>query len=172
LKRLREIEMVPFKAYAEAKLASVMTAHVVFEAIDSTRPATMCPEVMTGLLRKELGFEGVVVSDDLEMKAIADYFSLEEATVLGALAGVDLFLVCHKAASQRRCIEALVKAVESGRVSRARIEDANKRLDAISDRFAHAPGDYLSTLGSAEHEKLAEGLHAAAPGKDPTEVLA
>ncbi|MGA9521601.1 MAG: beta-N-acetylhexosaminidase, partial [Myxococcaceae bacterium] len=125
MERLRSVELVPFRAYAQAGLASLMTAHVMFDAIDPQVPATMSPAVLDGVLRRELGFDGVLVSDDLEMKAIADNYGIGEAAVLGAIAGVDLFLVCHRAAIQREAIEALVHAVESGRIARSRIEEAN-----------------------------------------------
>lgn len=169
LARLRRIELVPFRAYAEAKLASVMTAHVIFEAVDPGVPATMSAKVLDGVLRRELGFDGVLVSDDLEMKAIADHYSVAEAAVLGTLAGVDLFLVCHHASVQREAIEAIVKAVESGRIPRARISEANVRLDALARRFAHPAGNHLSRLGSEEHRQLAEGVVATQVGRDPTE---
>lgn len=171
LERLRKIELVPFRAYADAKLASLMTAHVLFEAVDKDIPATLSSRVLSGVLRDELKFEGVLVSDDLEMKAIADHYGVAEAAVQGTKAGVDLFLVCHKWELQRDAIEAVVKAVECGEISRARIAQANARLDALANRFAHLPEDRLATLGNAEHRALAEGLASAAAGKDPTEVL-
>ena len=124
------------------------------------------------LLREEVGFDGVLVSDDLEMKAIADHYSVEEATVQGTLAGVDLFLVCHKAEVQRRAIEALVRAVESGRVSHQRLAEAHMRLTRLEARFAHPAEERLATLGDAEHRALADGLASTFRGKDPTEVLA
>ena len=169
LARLRATELVPFRAYAQAGLAALMTAHVTFEAVDAGVPATMSQKVLGGVLRGELGFEGVLVSDDLEMKAIADHYDLGEVAVRGAAAGVDLFLVCHRADRQRAAIEALVRAVEEGRLPRARVLEANARLDVLARRFAHPPEDRLATLGSAEHEALRAGLVAAAAGADPTE---
>ena len=171
LERLRQVELVPFRAFAQAGLASLMTAHVLFDALDPGVPATMSQRVLQGVLREELGFDGVLVSDDLEMKAIADHYSVEEATVQGTLAGVDLFLVCHHADVQRRCIEALVKAVESGRVPRERIAEAHQRLARLEARFAHPPEDRVATLGDAGHRALASGLASTFAGKDPTEVL-
>ncbi len=172
LKRLREVELVPFAAYAKAGLASLMTAHVIFDAVDPGVPATMSHKAQTGLLRGELGYDGVLVSDDLEMKAIADNYQVEEAAVQCVLAGVDLMRVCHRADRQRAAIEALVKAVESGRVPKARIDEAHRRLDLLASRFAHPAGAFLSLLGDAEHQRLAENLSADFVGKDPTEALA
>lgn len=171
LERLRRVELVPFVAYARARLASLMTAHVLFDAVDPSVPATMSAKVLGGILRGEVGFRGVLVSDDLEMKAIADNYSVPEAAVLGALAGIDLFLVCHHAALQRSAIEALVRAVESGRLPRARIAEANQRLDALAQRFAHPAEDRLSQLGTSEHRQLAVGLSSSQAGEDPTERL-
>lgn len=171
LERLRRVELVPFRAFAQARLASLMTAHVLFDALDKGVPATMSERVLTGVLREELGFDGVLVSDDLEMKAIADHYTVEEAAVQGTLAGVDLFLVCHQADVQRRAIEAVVKAVESGRIPRERITEAHRRLDVLASRFAHPAEDRLATLGGAEHHALAKGLDSAFAGKDPTEVM-
>ncbi|HYR54730.1 MAG TPA: glycoside hydrolase family 3 N-terminal domain-containing protein, partial [Myxococcaceae bacterium] len=168
MQRLRSVELVPFRAYAEAGLAALMTAHVMFEAVDPGVPATMSRRALEDVLRGELGFEGVIVSDDLEMKAIADHYPLEEAVVRGALAGVDLFLVCEHASSQRHAIEALVRAVESGDVSRRRIEESVRRLDALAARFAHPAQDLFASLGSAEHRRMSEGFRGGAGGPDPT----
>jgi beta-N-acetylhexosaminidase len=171
LARLREVELVPFRAYAEADLAAVMTAHVLFDAVDPDVPATLSAQVLDGLLRRELGFSGVVVSDDLEMKAIVDHFGIEEAAVRGTLAGVDLFLVCHRAEAQRAAIAAVVRAVQDGQVPRSRIDEANRRLDALAARFARPWEDRLATLGTAEHRALAAGLVASASGRDPTDAV-
>ncbi len=170
LERLRQVELVPFEAYARAGLASLMTAHVIFDAIEPEKPATMSRAVLTDLLRNQLGFEGVIVSDDLEMKAIADHYSIERAVVEGLEAGVDLFLVCHLATRQWSAIDAVVKAVESGRLSVERLEASRARLAALERRFVHGPEDLLSTLGSSEHRALAKGLSVEEfTGVDPTE---
>lgn len=170
LKRLRDVELVPFAAWAKAGLSSVMTAHVIFEALDPGLPATMSARVLTGLLRQELGFDGVIVSDDLEMKAIADHFSVERAVVEGVIAGVDLFLVCHHARVQRSAIHAVVSAVKQGRLTAERLEQSRARIAALARRFAHGPEDLFHTLGSARHRELAQGLDAGAfAGRDPTE---
>jgi beta-N-acetylhexosaminidase len=158
LQRLRRVELVPFEAYARRHLAAIMTAHVVFEAIDPAVPATMSRDVLEGVLRKEVGFAGVVVSDDLEMKAIADNYGISEAVTRGAAAGVDLFLVCHQAKLQLDAIESLVRAVESGAVPRARIEQANHRLQAFQSRFVRRAERRFALLGQREHLALAQGL--------------
>lgn len=170
LKRLRDVELKPFAAWAKAKLAAVMTAHVVFDALEPGKPATMSQKAM-GLLRHELGFNGVLVSDDLEMKAIAEHFSVEQAVVEGVNAGVDLFLVCHKEQVQRAAIEALAKAVRERRVPEARLQEAIDRVAALASKFAQPAltSPLLSRLGSAEHQVLAQGLSSDFRGVDPTE---
>lgn len=170
LERLRRVELVPFAAYARAGLAAVMTAHVVFEALEPGVPATMSRLAMDGVLRNELGFDGVIVSDDLEMSAIAQHFTVEEAAVRGLGAGVDQFLVCHQVDVQRRAIEAVVRAVESGEVPEARLGAACARIEAMKDRFVRGPEDRLDCLGSAAHHSLAQGLELEpSSGADPTE---
>jgi beta-N-acetylhexosaminidase len=170
LARLRAVELQPFAAYARAGLASLMTAHVVFQAVDPGRPATMSRRVLTGVLREELGFTGVVVSDDLEMKAIADHYSVARAAVEGLQAGADQFLVCHHIDVQRRAIEAVVRAVEEGEVSGAQLDAALARVDALMRRFVRGPEEGLTRLGSEEHRALSHGLGVESfTGADPTE---
>jgi beta-N-acetylhexosaminidase len=142
--RLAQVELRPFIAAIRAGVAAIMIAHIVFDAIDASAPATMSRTVVTGLLREELGFAGVVISDDLEMKAIIDHFGIEEAVTRGAAAGVDLFLACHTPDLQHRAIDAIVHGVERGFISRHQVEDANARLDRLFNRFvqpsvAHRP---------------------------------
>lgn len=139
LARLEEVELVPFRAAVEANVASVMTAHVMFPALDPDEPATLSPAILDGLLRQKLGYDGVVVSDDLEMAAVADRYGVEELVRKGLLAGVDLFLVCHDPNKQAAAIEAAHRLVESGRVPRARAEEALRRVAAMKAKYVGAP---------------------------------
>jgi beta-N-acetylhexosaminidase len=169
LQRLRQVELAPFTVLARAGVASVMTAHVVFDALDPGRPSTMSAPVMR-LLREECGFQGCVVSDDLEMKAVADNFSLEEVVPAALGAGVDALLVCHRAELQHRAIDLARAAVESGRVSRERLAEARARVDALL-RWAGPPPDpriVRARLRTAEHLALAARVPALATGRDPT----
>lgn len=136
LDRLREIELVPFQAAIQAGVATIMTAHVVFEALDPGVPATMSKKAIDGLLRRELGFQGVVISDDLEMKAVHDKFPMQQVVEDALNAGVDAFLACKELALQHEVLGIIVRAVESGRVPRARLEEAAGRMDALANRFA------------------------------------
>lgn len=139
LERLRAVELPPFRAAIEAGVACVMTTHVVFDAVDPGVPATMSEPAIEGLLRGELRFDGVVISDDLEMAAIAEHpdigGDLGEAAVRTVLAGVDLVLCCHREDRQHRVIDALAEAIASGRIPRTRIDAAHRRLDRLFARF-------------------------------------
>ena len=143
LGRLSRTELPPFEAAIKAGVASIMCAHVMFDVLDANFPATMSSPVIDGLLRKQLKFNGVVCSDDLEMKAIIDHFGIEEAVVRGATAGTDLFFVCKEHDLQRRAIEALTAAVKQGDVSIKRIEQSNRRLDVLFDKYVR-PGSQWS----------------------------
>lgn len=131
LDRLRAVELVPFAAAAAAGVASVMTAHVLFPRLDRTRPATLSPEILA-LLRGELAYDGVIFSDDLEMKAVADHFSVE-ARSLGALeAGVDALLVCSDLSLAGEVLRLLERAPDH------RLEHPLRRWLALKERYAPA----------------------------------
>ena len=119
LDRLRRIELLPFVSAVKAGVASIMSAHVLFEAIDSDRPATLSPRVLHDVLRCELGFEGLIVSDDLEMDAIVDRMPIESAAVDAINAGVDLLLCCHREDRQRLVLGALAGGVDPTMAERA-----------------------------------------------------
>src|SRR5580692_6249452 len=110
--RLEQVELPPFRAAAGAGIAALMTAHVVYESLDRGVPATMSRAVCASLLRAEIGFEGALVSDDLEMKAVSLQYPIEEAAIEAVWAGCDALLVCSDEALQGRAHEALVKKAE------------------------------------------------------------
>ena len=169
LERLERIELPPFRALARAGVASVMTAHVVFDPFDAERPATLSPAVMR-LLRERVGFDGCAISDDLEMKAVAEHFPLEEAAPGAVAAGVDALLVCHTAALQHRAIDLVRAAVESGRIPLGRIAEARARIERLL-RFAGPPPDPRAAragLRTPAHLSVARRIPPHATGRDPT----
>jgi beta-N-acetylhexosaminidase len=129
LERLLAVELPPFAAAVAAGVASVMSAHVVFEAIDPHRPATFSPDVIA-LLRERLRFDGVLFSDDLEMKAVADHWRPNEMVDLALGAGVDVLLACKRFA----LVTELLDRLES--LPDARIEPALRRVAALKQRLA------------------------------------
>lgn len=133
--RLDRVELPPFRAAIQAGVAAIMTSHVLFEAIDPTRPATMSAAVIDGLLRQQLGFDRVVFSDDLEMKAVLDHYGIEQTVTQAAIAGVDVMCVCSRHDLQHLAIEALIKAVERGSLHKHRLIESNHRIDALMERF-------------------------------------
>jgi len=133
--RLETVELVPFRAALDAGLAAVMTSHLLFPALDPDLPATLSPAVLTGLLREEMGFEGLIITDDLEMKGVAEGWGAPEAAVLAVLAGADLLLCCHAWETQRAIRQALLKAMETGRLSEARLDKAAARIAAAKARW-------------------------------------
>jgi beta-N-acetylhexosaminidase len=159
LERLERIELAPFRAAIAAGVPSIMAAHIVFEALDAELPASMSPAVLA-LLRQRLGYDGIVVTDDLEMKAIADHFALEDVVLRGLSAGVDVFLVCHTAELAHRGIAAVVRAVRAGRVSEATLKLALERVTRFAARFAHPPleSSDLSSLDGEPHRTVVARL--------------
>jgi beta-N-acetylhexosaminidase len=160
--RLDKVELRPFRA-AATRIPSLMTAHVVFEALDSEIPATMSAAAIRKLLREELGFEGVVFSDDLEMKAITERYSIEEAGVLAIEAGCDLLLVCSDLEAAARLRETL--ATEAGRSEpfRVRLAEARSRADALRRQIHDLPPavPLQNALDSAEARSVMERLGVA-----------
>jgi beta-N-acetylhexosaminidase len=165
--RLREVEFLPFKAAVEAGVATIMTAHVFVPSLDDKRPATLSRRVVTELLRGELQYQGVILSDDLEMKAIAAEYAVPAAAVLAIEAGCDGALICsgdHD--TQAAALEALVHAVESDRLRLARLEDALKRQQRAKERFLAAAvatrppaaRTLRSALGRDEHRAIADEM--------------
>lgn len=133
--RLDRVELRPFRAGIEAGVDAVMTAHVDFPAIepDEGVPATLSRAVLTGLLREELGHEGLVVTDCMEMNAIADGVGTVEGAVRAIRAGADVVLVSHTPSLQTAAIEAVVDAVEAGELPEERVDDAARRVLRLKD---------------------------------------
>ena len=125
--RLEQIEIPPFRAASGAGIASFMTAHVVCEALDPQVPATLSRAICASLLRAEIGFEGVLFSDDLEMAAVAARYSIEDSAVEAIWAGCDALLVCKSEDMADRAHEALVKRAERDQKFRDRCVEAATR---------------------------------------------
>jgi beta-N-acetylhexosaminidase len=163
--RIRRVECVPFRAAIAAEVAFLMTAHILVPSFDEERPATLSRAIVYDLLRDELGFEGVILSDDLEMKAIAATYSVPDAAVQAVAAGCDGLLVCSGQADvQAAALEALVHAVEQQVVPVGRLEDALHRQRRAKERMLGAPIGVASartlrqTLGCDAHRRVADEM--------------
>jgi beta-N-acetylhexosaminidase len=177
MKRLWECELVPFMAAARAQLASVMTAHVQFEALGGD-PATLSAEALH-LLRKEVGFSGVCYSDDLEMGAIVEHTGVLDAAPQAIAAGCDAVLICSSLYLQNQAIDAIARAARSGPLSHERLGEAAGRIAELQRRFvkpasAIEPAKAAAACGTAEARDLVALLSGPGPllgaaQHDPTE---
>ena len=160
--RIERVELVPFRAAIEARVASIMTAHILIPALDGERPATLSPRVVNELLKQRLGYDGLVLSDDLEMKAISGRYGMAEATVAAIGAGCDAVLMCGADQDpQARAIEAVIRAVEEEELPLSRVEDAMARHRRVKERFLAGRSRPLrgselrALLGRDEHQAVA-----------------
>ena len=163
--RLDAVELQPFRAAIEAGVAAIMTAHILVPALDDERPATLSPAIVDGLLKKKLAHEGLVLSDDLEMKAISSRYGIAEATVAAIAAGCDAVLMCgSQQEPQAAALEAVIHAVEQDTLPASRVEDALARHRRVKGRFlstAQLPSKPLggralrALLGRDEHQAVA-----------------
>jgi len=162
--RLEAVELVPFVRAIEADVATMMTAHVLVPALDEKTPASLSKAIVTDLLKESLGYRGVVFCDDLGMKAVSATHPLAEATVDALAAGNDAVLLCNSAADEQAvAIEAIIRAVESGRLPEKRVDDALARQRRVKEKFfggRSRPTVPLAVVGCAEHQAVAEEMAA------------
>lgn len=162
--RLAAVEYVPFRAGIAAGLATIMTAHVLVPSIDPDVPATLSRAMVDGALKGALGFDGLVISDDLGMKAVAANWPLPDAMVAALQAGCDAVLLCNSTQDeQAAALEAVIHALENGTLPEARVEDALARQWRVKTRFARllqAPPAALAGVGRDAHQKVADRMAA------------
>jgi beta-N-acetylhexosaminidase len=167
--RLRAVEFEPFRAAIRERVAFIMTAHVLVPALDDQRPATLSPDIVQALLREELAFDGVILSDDLEMKAISGRMPTPTAAIEAIRAGCDGVLVCSGDVEvQAATLEALVKAVESGEIGAMRLDAALTRLRRAKEQFLARERPRIgarlrelrAVIGRDEHQAIAAEMAA------------
>ncbi|GGM95515.1 glycoside hydrolase family 3 protein [Streptomyces fuscichromogenes] len=135
-----ELDLAPFRAAIDAGVPMLMSAHVVFPALDPDRPATLSPRILGDLLRGELGFDGVLVSDALEMKAIADRYGEAAAARLALAAGADQVIVAvPHLETTLACRDAVLDGLRSGELAPERVEEAATRVRRLARRYATPP---------------------------------
>jgi beta-N-acetylhexosaminidase len=161
--QLEACELVPFREAVQADIEAIMTAHVVYPAWDPDRPATLSPTILRGILREDMAFQGVIVSDDLGMTGVAAVLPWQEIPVQALRAGVDLLLICHHQARQEHAYHRVVKAVQDGEVSAAVVDRAVTRIRELKSRLlglreADIARPTLDSIGSVAHRALAERL--------------
>ncbi len=140
--RLDEIELVPFRRAVDSGVMAVMTGHLALPLLDSERPATLSEPIISGLLREELGFEGLVVTDGLDMEGIADGMQIGEIAVRALEAGVDQLILTR---DERRAHRAIMRAIDEGRITEDRIDASLTRIlrakawAGLADPLANQP---------------------------------
>ncbi|MET9955802.1 glycoside hydrolase family 3 protein [Streptomyces sp. NPDC006339] len=181
LATLHARELAPFRAAIAAGSKAVMSAHILLSALDPDRPATLSPQILTGLLRRELGFEGLIVTDGMEMQAISSTYGIERGSVLAIAAGADAICVGGGLADEDtvlRLRDALVNAVRTGELPEERLADAAARVRALASwTQAHRVRGAVSGPGAASQEGTAPGTEvglvaarralAVTPGERP-----
>ncbi|MBZ9713573.1 beta-N-acetylhexosaminidase [Deinococcus multiflagellatus] len=175
---LEACEWVPFRAAAQAGVGSVMTAHILYPALDPERPATLSPALLAGVLRQAWGYDGVIVTDAMDMKAVADRYPHGQGAPLALAAGADAVLVCGHGDQRLHDVHAaaLDAALLSGTLDPARLDEAVARLDRAAARFPGTPQPYSPAqrgqdeaatarwaLGALERRGEVPALDPAAP---------
>lgn len=152
--RLYEIELAPFIAAIEAGVDSIMTAHIIFNAYDEEYPATLSHKVITGLLREELGYDGIVMTDEMRMDAIRKNFGVGEAAVLAIQAGVDILLYAESTSTSLEAHAGVLEACLDGTISEERINESVYRILKKKIKYGLLD-DYKPSLNLTD-EKFAE----------------
>lgn len=132
---LNQLELVPFKAAIENGADVVMVAHILLPKIDPQYPSSMSKEIITGMLRDQLGFDGVVMTDDMTMKAITNHFDIGQAAVDSVKAGSDVILIAHEYANVTAAIQAVKAAVNKGEITEDRINDSVRRIIELKQKY-------------------------------------
>ncbi|MFZ5824029.1 MAG: glycoside hydrolase family 3 protein [Bacillota bacterium] len=156
--RLDSVELVPFRAAIAAGVDAVMATHVALPAVEPDGlPASISHRILTGLLRRDLGFQGLILTDCLEVRSITEWVGTSEAAVRALEAGADLLLVSHTPRVQLAAIDAVQEAIASGRIPAERVVEALERVRAARLRLAGGPAaPDLSVVGCKEHLDLTQ----------------
>src|SRR5688500_11074681 len=167
--RLRAIEFEPFRAAIAERVAFIMIAHVLVPSLDEHKPASLSRHIVQKILRDELKFDGGILSDDIEMKAVSAHYAVPDAAVEAMAAGCDGVMVCQGDVDlQGRTLEALVRAVESGVITTTHRDEAAMRLTRTKQRYLtkERPGPSArmralrGVLGREEHQLVAAEMAA------------
>jgi beta-N-acetylhexosaminidase len=166
LDKLKAVELRPFLDACKNDIEALMTAHVKFPALDPDLPATLSERIVTELLRHQLGYDGVVFSDDLEMKAISGRYDYDEAALLAVRAGVDILLFCHELPKAIEAFEALCDEAEKDQALRAQVENSNRRIGELKRRYLKmfsvaADSELERKLKRLDHQRIVEEIHGS-----------
>jgi beta-N-acetylhexosaminidase len=166
LAELEKVELPPFVSACRNKIESLMTAHVLYRALDPKLPATLSRKIITGLLREKLDYDGVVFSDDMEMKAISDNYRQDEAAALCVRAGIDVMLFCHDLQRAIHPFEFLCSEFEKDATVRARVEKSYKRITKLKQVFLKRftgvkAGALAKRLACLNHQRIVDEIQGS-----------
>jgi beta-N-acetylhexosaminidase len=173
LERLDAVELVPFKRSFKARVDMVMTSHILFKKVDPDWPVTLSEIFLKKILREQCRFRGLIVTDDLDMKALANHYDRKAIPVRALKAGADLLLYCNEPESPPRAIEALTEALAQGQLSKSDLENSFKHImDVKKEKIQHPDpmpfNEAVKIIGSADHQKIATAL---AKGEVPAGLI-
>ena len=156
VRRIKEFELIPFQNSLDVGVASLMTGHVIYEGFDPHMPATLSVKILRDLLRREIGFQGVLFSDDLVMNAVSKRMPTKEVAFHALRAGCDSLIISKNIVEQQECLDRLCEAVQSGELPEERVNEACQRLEGLKKAYV-LRGDFspLKTwIGCQEHLEL------------------
>jgi len=162
LEEMWSTDLVPFRAVCDAGVAAVMITHVQFKDIEPTYPSTLSSRIITGLLRKKMGYKGLITTDCMEMKAVTNKYGPGESAVLAVTAGANTVLFSHTREYQEEVYDALLEAAESGRLSERQIDYSVQRIADVKQRYPAKPRPPLSAIRQPSHLEVT--LRAARAG--------
>ena len=173
LARLEKVELEPFKKAFRSRLDLVMTAHIRFSKLDNEWPVTLSEKILKELLRGSLRYRGLIISDDLDMKAMTKYYDREMIPVRALQAGCNILLYCNEPASPPIGIDAITKAVAEGTVSKKTIEENYRMvLDLKKNKIPNPDplplAEASKIVGHPDHQRLVAGI---LEGKIPEDLL-
>ena len=151
-----DTDLVPFRAVCSAGVASVMITHVQFKALEPTYPSTLSPAIIQGLLRRDIGYTGLVTTDCMEMKAVTKAYGPGESAVLAARAGANVILFSHTREHQEAAYDALLKAARTGRLPMEQIDSSVDRINEMKRRFAADKRPPLTVIRQPNHLETME----------------
>jgi len=168
---LEKAELIPFQMAVRAEVAAVMPGHLLCPALDPQLPATLSPSILQDLLRKDLGFDGCVLSDDLAMNALASWGTIEQRGIAAFKAGVDLLLVAK--GTVQGLLDALKQGLDSGEISKERAQEACDRIRQLKERYPYQGTGDISNLRQEQDLAFAQQLFVmvgdeAGDPRDPT----
>jgi beta-N-acetylhexosaminidase len=174
LKRLHEVELVPFKKALRSRTEMVMTSHILFKNIDPKWPVTFSELFLKKMIREEFKYRGLIITDDLDMKAMLNHYTREQIPVNAFKAGVDMLLYCNDPTSPVIAIEAVTTAIAQGQLNKADLENSRSRILDLKKIKLLQPDprpldEAMMVIGCEEHQTLAASI---ARGEMPAGLLA